>query len=307
MKLSLVVPCYNEEESITLFYDYVDKLDLSHKYELEFIFIDDGSKDNTLKKCRELSQKDVRVRYVSFSRNFGKEAALLAGLRRATGDYVVTMDVDLQHPPALLEKMLKELTQNNEYESVAAYRTSRDGESFIRSFLSKKFYSFMNMLSDVKLEKNSTDYRIMSRKFVNAVLSLAEVNRFTKGIYAWVGFETKFVSFENVEREAGTTKWSIWNLFKYSLEGLSSFSTVPLHFASIAGIICSLLAFLYILYVVGKTLIFGEPVKGYPSLICLIMLVGGFQMFCTGILGFYLSKMYREIKKRPVYIEKESK
>lgn len=302
MKLSLVVPCYNEAPCVRLFWEAVKGLAL--ECESEFVFVDDGSTDETLPICQKLAAEDNAVHYVSFSRNFGKEAALLAGLRKASGDVVVTLDVDLQHPVTLLPEMLEAL-QSGDFDCVAARRVDRASEPWLRSQCSKLFYGVMNCLSEVQMLGGETDYRMMTRRVVEAVLSLHEVNRFTKGIYAWVGFRTKWLTFSNVERSAGKTKWSFWGLVRYSIQGLSAFSVAPLHLASVTGVLSCTVALLYLLYVVFKTMIVGEPVVGYPTLTCLILFFGGFQLFCIGILGTYLAKTYLETKHRPVYLVKD--
>lgn len=302
MKLSIIVPCFNEEACVRDFWQAVRALNLPCEH--EFWFVDDGSRDRTLAICRELAAEDPAVHYISFSRNFGKEAALLAGLRHATGDLVATMDADLQDPPALLPEMIR-LIQEEHCESVATRRGTRRGEPRLRSWFARRFYWLMDSFSDVHLQEGSRDFRLMTRTFVNAVLSLTEVNRFTKGIYSWVGYDTRWLTFDNVERQAGQTKWSFWGLCRYSFEGISAFSTAPLQMASFLGIFSCLTAFVYILVIVAKTFICGETVKGYPTLICIILLLGGLQLLCMGTLGFYLAKLYREVKRRPVYLIKE--
>lgn len=300
--VSLVVPCYNEEKCIRPFYDSLKRIALPCV--LEFYFVDDGSKDGTLAECRKLAHEDPSVHYLSFSRNFGKEAGLLAGLQHAKGDFVVTMDVDLQHPPALLQEMFRAVTEED-YESAAAYRQNRRGEPVLRSWISSRFYKVLNAFAEIHLQESATDYRIMSRRFASAVLSLSEVNRFTKGIYAWVGFNTKWIPYENEERTIGESKWSLWKLVKYSFQGISSFSAMPLYLASSVGIISCVIAMMYLIYVLGKTIILGEPVAGYPTIVCLILFMGGVNLLCIGVLGFYLSKVYGEVKRRPPYLLKE--
>lgn len=302
MKLSLVTPCYNEAPCIRPFWETVRALHLP--CELEFVFVDDGSKDETLIQCRTLAKEDPAVHYLSFSRNFGKEAALLAGLRNATGDVVATLDVDLQHPVTLLPEMLREIT-SGAYDCVAARRTNREGEPWLRSQCAKLFYRVLNGISEIEVRGGETDYRMMTRQVVEAVLSLQEVNRFTKGIYAWVGFRTKWLTFENVERFAGTTKWSFFGLVRYAFQGISAFSVAPLQLASVTGALSCAAALLYLAYVVVKTLIMGEEVSGYPTQVCLILFFGGFQLFAIGILGNYLAKTYLETKRRPPYLIKE--
>ena len=302
MKLSLVTPCYNEARCVRPFWEAVRALNLP--CELEFVFVDDGSKDETLEHCRALAKEDPSVHYLSFSRNFGKEAALLAGLRQASGNVVVTLDVDLQHPVTLLPEMLQEI-KSGAYDCVAARRTNRAGEPWLRSQCAKLFYRILNNISEIEVHGGETDYRMMTRQVVEAVLSLQEVNRFTKGIYAWVGFHTKWLTFENVERFAGTTKWSFFGLVRYAFQGISAFSVAPLQLASVAGVLSCAAALFYLAYVVIKTLIMGESVSGYPTQVCLILFFGGFQLFTIGILGNYLAKIYLEAKRRPPYLIKE--
>lgn len=302
--LSIVIPCFNEEPCIAEFIQTVDSIKVN--IPLEFIFVDDGSTDKTLSILQTLSEKDTRIHFVSFSRNFGKEAALLAGLRASGGDYVVTMDVDLQDPPTLLPDMLRAV-QEEGYDSVATYRTTRTGEPPIRSFFARRFYWLMKQFSDVNLVDGARDYRLMTRQVVNAILSLTEVNRFTKGIYQWVGFKTKWIAFENVERTLGETKWSFWKLFKYSLEGIMAFSTAPLQVASLLGVLSCFGAIIAFLFVFIRAFFYGDPVSGWPSLICIIIFFSGTQLFVIGILGAYLAKTYLETKKRPVYLIKEQK
>lgn len=302
MKLSLVTPCYNEALCVRPFWEAVRALNLP--CELEFVFVDDGSKDETLEHCRALAKEDPSVHYLSFSRNFGKEAALLAGLRQASGNVVVTLDVDLQHPVTLLPEMLQEI-KSGAYDCVAARRTNRAGEPWLRSQCAKLFYRILNNISEIEVHGGETDYRMMTRQVVEAVLSLQEVNRFTKGIYAWVGFHTKWLTFENVERFAGTTKWSFFGLVRYAFQGISAFSVAPLQLASVTGVLSCAAALFYLAYVVIKTLIMGESVSGYPTQVCLILFFGGFQLFTIGILGNYLAKIYLEAKRRPPYLIKE--
>ena len=305
--LSVVVPCYNEEESVELFYRELLKHTsfLSEKdMDLELIYIDDGSQDRTAVEIKKLREKDVRVHLVSFSRNFGKEAAMYAGLENSNGDYAVIMDVDLQDPPFLLEQMVSFLEQG--YDSVATRRVSRKGEPPVRSFFARIFYRLMKKISRTEIMDGARDYRMMTRQMVDAILSMQEYNRFSKGIFGWVGFQTKWLEYENVERARGETKWSFWKLFLYSLDGITAFSTVPLMFSSVLGVLFCLLAFVMIIFIVVRKLIFGDPVSGWPSLVCIILLIGGIQFFCTGILGQYLAKTYMEVKKRPIYLVKEN-
>lgn len=307
--LTVIVPCYNEEQAIPYFYEEMGKTIevFGEKYpevEFELLFIDDGSKDNTLKVVKELREKDKRVHYVSFSRNFGKEAGIYAGLSNANGDYVVLMDADLQDPPSLLPDMFKALYEDG-YDSAATRRVTRKGEPPIRSFFARCFYKLINKLSKTEIVDGARDYRIMTRQMVDAVLSMKEYNRFTKGIYGWVGFETKWFEYENVERVAGETKWSFWKLLLYSIEGIVAFSTTPLAFAAMLGIFMTVVAFILILFIIVRTLVFGDPTSGWPSMVCIIVFVGGIQLFCMGVIGEYLAKAYLEAKGRPIYIAKE--
>ena len=305
-KISVIVPCYNEQEAIPFFYDEIVKISkiMENDAEFEYLFINDGSKDKTINVLRELAKRDERVKYVSFSKNFGKEAAMYAGLEKSSGDYIAVMDVDLQDPPELLVQMFQDL-ESGEYDCVATRRVSRKGEPPIRSLFAKLFYSMINKISKTEIVDGARDYRLMTRQMVDAILEVKEYNRFSKGIFSWVGFNTKWLEYENVERRAGETKWSFWKLFKYSLDGIVAFSTVPLSIASILGLLLCFIAFVLIIVIVVKTLAFGDPVAGYPSLMCVILFVGGVQLFCMGILGKYLSKTYLETKKRPIYLVKE--
>lgn len=305
-KISIVVPCYNEEMALPVYYKEMCKIMEEMKdEEFELIFVDDGSADYTLDIMKRLHEADERCKYLSFSRNFGKEAAIYAGLRNADGDYVAIMDVDLQDPPRLLPEMYRILEEEG-YDSVATKRSTRTGEPRIRSFLSKSFYRVINKISKTEIVNGARDYRLMKRKMVEAVLEMSEYNRFSKGIFGWVGFRTKWMEFENVERSAGETKWSTKKLFLYSLEGITGFSVAPLSLASIVGILFCGLAFFLILVIVCRTLIWGDPVSGWPSLVCIIFMVSGIQLLCTGIVGQYLSKTYLETKHRPIYILSES-
>ena len=305
-KISVIVPCYNEQEAIPFFYDEIVKISkiMENDAEFEYLFINDGSKDKTINVLRELAKRDERVKYVSFSKNFGKEAAMYAGLEKSSGDYIAVMDVDLQDPPELLVQMFQDL-ESGEYDCVATRRVSRKGEPPIRSLFAKLFYSMINKISKTEIVDGARDYRLMTRQMVDAILEVKEYNRFSKGIFSWVGFNTKWLEDENVERRAGETKWSFWKLLKYSLDGIVAFSTVPLSIASILGLLLCFIAFVLIIVIVVKTLAFGDPVAGYPSLMCVILFVGGVQLFCMGILGKYLSKTYLETKKRPIYLVKE--
>lgn len=304
--LSVIVPCYNEEESVADFYDELMKNSGFFKernLEVEILYIDDGSKDGTVAEVKKLHEKDERVRLISFSRNFGKEAGIYAGLQNAKGDYLVVMDVDLQDPPALLPEMFSYIDQG--YDSVATRRVTRKGEPIIRSFFARMFYKLMRKISSTEIVDGARDYRLMTRQVADAILSMEEYNRFTKGIYGWVGFQTKWLEFENVERKKGETKWSFWKLLKYSVEGILAFSTVPATFASVVGILFCMLAFLFIVVIIVRTAIFGDPVAGWPSLVCIISMVSGVQLFCMGMVGQYVAKTYLEVKKRPIYIVKE--
>ena len=304
--LSVVVPCYNEEESVELFYtelmQHISFLEERHM-ELELLYIDDGSRDRTAEAVKKLREKDERVHLLSFSRNFGKEAAMFAGLENANGDYVVMMDVDLQDPPSLLPEMFSYIEQG--YDSVATRRVSRKGEPPVRSFFARMFYRLMRKISKTEIMDGARDYRMMTRQMVDAILSMREYNRFTKGIFGWVGFDTKWLEYENVERARGETKWSFWKLFLYSLEGIIAFSTVPLMLASVVGVLFCIIAFVMIIFIIVRKLIFGDPVSGWPSLVCIILMTSGVQFFCTGILGQYLAKTYMEVKHRPIYLVKE--
>ena len=304
--LTVICPCYNEEESVALFYQEVIK-NASHfqtkEIEMEILYIDDGSADGTLAEIKKLREKDKRVRYVSFSRNFGKEAAMYAGLEKAKGDYVVVMDVDLQDPPSLLPEMYSYIEEG--YDSVATRRVSRKGEPPVRSFFARMFYKLMKKISRTEIMDGARDYRLMTRQMVNAILSMKEYNRFTKGIYGWVGFRTKWLEYENVERAKGETKWNFWKLLVYSIEGITAFSTVPLSIAAFVGILFCVMAFLMIIFIIVRWLRFRDPVAGWPSLVCIILMTSGVQFFCTGILGQYLAKTYQEVKNRPIYLTKE--
>lgn len=305
---SCIVPCFNEEEVIPLYYEEMQKVRKQEegKIDFEIIFIDDGSKDKTLEVIKKLSEQDECIHYVSFSRNFGKEAAMYAGFEHANGEYVVTMDVDLQDPPHLIPEMIRSIEEEG-YDSVATRRVTRKGEPPIRSFFARRFYGLINKISDADIVDGARDFRMMKRDMVNAILSMPEYNRFTKGIFGWVGFKTKWIEFENVERAAGETKWSFWKLFRYALEGIIAFSTVPLTIVSLIGVIVCIIAFLFLLFVVIRAAIFGDPVAGWPSLICVISFISGIQLLGIGVVGMYLSKTYLETKKRPIYIKKESK
>ena len=305
-KISVIVPCYNEEEVLPLFYAEMARVaGQMEEYAFEFLFVDDGSRDGTMRVLRQLAQSDDRVKFVSFSRNFGKEAAMYAGFSYASGDYAAVMDADLQDPPALLPEMMRAIKEEG-YDSVATRRVTRKGEPPIRSFFARCFYRLMRRISKTEIVDGARDYRLMTRQFVDSLLELGEYNRFSKGLYGWVGYKTKWLEFENVERAAGETKWSFWKLLLYSIEGIVAFSAAPLAIAAVSGIICCVLAFFFILFIVARTLLFGDPVAGWPSLVCIILLIGGLQLLSIGILGEYLAKTYLEVKKRPIFICKES-
>ena len=304
--LSIIVPCYNEEETVEPFYDEIKKLDSFFELEnlqIEIIYIDDGSKDKTLEKIKGLNLRDSRVRAVSFSRNFGKEAGIYAGLEHAKGDLVVLMDVDLQDPPHLLPEMYSYIKEG--FDSVATRRVSRKGEPVIRSFFARAFYKILHKISKTEIVDGARDYRLMTRQVADAILSLGEYNRFTKGIFGWVGYQTKWIEYENIERTRGETKWSFWKLFLYSLDGIMAFSTAPLAISSFMGMLFCVMAFLLIIVTIVRKALYGDPVSGWPSLVCIISLVSGVQLFCVGILGQYMSKTYMEVKKRPIYLVKE--
>lgn len=303
--LSVIVPCFNEAQALPLFMKELSAVCQQMKeVEFEIICIDDGSKDQTLLRIREFAKKDPAVKYISFSRNFGKESAIYAGLNKACGDYVVIIDADMQDPPNLLPEMYQQVA-SGEYDSIATRRVTRKGEPILRSFFARCFYKLMNKISRTEIVDGARDYRLMNRKFVNAILSMKEYNRFSKGLFGWVGFRTKWIEFENIERVAGETKWSFWSLFKYSIEGIVSFSTMPLVIASFVGLAFCLLAFAFLIFIIVRKLIMGDPVAGWASSICIILFLGGIQMFTLGIIGQYMSKMYSEIKNRPIYIIKE--
>ena len=298
--LDIVVPCYNEEEMLQIFYKEVS--DNLKNIKWNIIFVNDGSNDNTLEVIKELKNSYDNVKYISFSRNFGKESAIYAGLDYSTEDYVVLMDADLQDPPSLIPKMMEYI---KEYDIVGTRRVTRKGEPFIRSFFARLFYKIANKITKIELVDGARDFRLMKREVVNAILDLKEYNRFSKGIFQWVGFKTKWLEYENIERQKGESSWSFWELFKYSIEGIVSFTTAPLHIATITGIFFSIIAFLAIIVIVIKTLLFGEHVEGWPSTVSIILFLSGIQLFAAGIIGEYLAKIYLESKKRPIYIIKE--
>jgi len=305
-KISIVVPCFNEQEVLPMFYEELNKVMAKlENVQLELVLVNDGSRDNTLNVFKELAAQDERVRYISFSKNFGKEAAMFAGLEASTGDYVAIMDADLQDPPKLLIEMYN-ILENSDYDCVGTRRVTRKGEPKIRSFFAKLFYKLMRKISKMDIVDGARDFRLMTRQMTDAILSMKEYNRFSKGIFTWVGFKTKWLEYENIERAAGKTKWSFWKLFIYSLDGITAFSTFPLVIAGVLGMIFCIVAFIMILFIIGKTIFFGDPVSGWPSTICVILFVGGIQLFCTGIIGQYMSKTYLEVKSRPIYIVKET-
>ena len=304
--ISIVVPCYNEQESLPYFYDEIKKIEKEMNYvDFEYIFVNDGSKDNTLNVVRDLARNDKKVRYISFSRNFGKEAAMIAGLEYSKGDYITVMDADLQDPPKMLIEMYNGITEEG-YDCVGTRRTTRKGEPRIRSWFARRFYKLINKMSNVEMVDGARDFRLMTRQMVDSIISLKEYNRYSKGLFSFVGFNTKWLEYENVERVAGTTKWSFWKLLIYAFEGIIAFSTTPLVIAAVVGILFFIISFIMILVIIIKTLAFGDPVNGWPSLVCIIFFVSGVQLFCLGIIGAYLSKTYLETKKRPIYIVKET-
>lgn len=304
-KISIIVPCYNEEEVLEIFYNKITEISEGINADFEYIFVNDGSKDKTLDIVKKYSKKDSRVRYISFSRNFGKEAAMYAGLNASTGDYVAIMDADLQDPPELLNEMYETLLKK-EYDCVATKRKTRKGENPVISFFSRLFYKIINKMTKTEIVDGARDYRLMTRQMVNAILQVTEYNRFSKGIFSWVGFNTKWIAYDNVERAAGKTKWNFGKLFIYALDGITAFSTVPLIVSTLAGILFCFIAFIMIIAIIIKTCAYGDPVSGWPSLVCIILFVSGIQLFCLGIMGQYMSKEYMEIKRRPIYIVKET-
>ena len=304
-KISIIVPCYNEEESLPLFYREASDVMSRMGTEYELLFVNDGSKDQTLPILKDLAASDPHVFYLSFSRNFGKEAAMYAGFQNCTGDYVAVMDADLQDPPSLLPEMM-EILRTQEYDSVATRRKSRDGEPPVRSWFARKYYKVINRISDADVQDGARDFRLMKRKMVNAILAMGEYNRFSKGIFGWIGFRTYWLSYENIERVAGQTKWSFWKLFKYGTDGIINFSSTPLAVASWFGVFSTLIAFILLIVIIIRKLVFGDPVAGWASTICVIIFIGGIQMLFLGIIGQYIAKIYLETKNRPVYIISES-
>ena len=304
MKISIVIPCYNEQEAIPYFYREINKISKKLKEDFEFIFVNDGSKDNTLITIKRLSNKDKRIKYIDLSRNFGKEAAMLAGLEYSKGDLVAIMDADLQDPPELLPKMIYYIKKG--YDSVGTRRVTRKGEPPIRSFFARLFYKIINKMSKIEMVDGARDYRLMTRQMVNSIISLKEYNRYSKGLFSFVGFKTKWIEFENVNRVAGETKWNFLKLFLYAIEGIVGYSTLPLTLAAVFGVLFCFISMILIIFIIIRTLVWGDPVAGWPSLVCIMFMIGGIQLFCTGIIGIYLSKTYLETKKRPIYIIKES-
>ena len=305
-KLTVVVPCYNEEKALPFFIEEMSVQSKNIQYEIEYLFVNDGSKDKTFNVLLDLKQKydHMKIHIINFSRNFGKEAGMLAGLKNSTGDLVVIMDADMQDPPFLLPKMI-DLVENNDVDSVATYRVTRKGEPPIRSFFARKFYSIINRISEIDIVDGSRDYRLMTRRMVDAILEMSEYHRFSKGIFVWVGFSTKYLEYENVERIAGETKWSFWKLLMYAIEGIVAFTTVPLRISTFVGLFMSMVTLAYMVFVFVKALLFGDPVAGYPSMMVVILFLGGAQLLSLGVLGEYLSKTYMEVKKRPHYIIKD--
>ena len=308
-KITVIVPCYNEEETIPYFVDAIEKVyeNMHEKYniQMEYLFVDDGSKDKTLKVLEEFAEKNPRVSYITFSRNFGKEAAMYAGLDNSDADYTVIIDADLQDPPELIEEMYSILKTEEKYDCVASRRFTRTGEPPVRSWFAKMFYRIMGKISRTEIVDGARDFRMMSRRMVDAIMSLSECNRFSKGIFSWVGFETKWLEFENRERVGGQTKWSFWSLLIYAIDGVVAFSTAPLAISSIIGIIFCILSFIGVCFVFVRAMIFGDKVAGWPSLACIMCFIAGIQLFCNGISGIYLSKTYTETKNRPQYIAKK--
>lgn len=301
--LSVVVPCFNEEESVRIFLDEIEKELKDQNFEI--IFINDGSSDNTLSTIKYLAKNNPNINYISFSRNFGKESAIYAGLENARGDLIAVMDADLQHPPTLLGEMIKAITEEG-YDIAAARRVSRKGEPKIKSFFSRRYYSFFNRISKIEIVEGATDYRVMTRQVRDAILELEEYNRFSKGLFQWVGFDTKWIDYENIERAAGETTWSLLGLFRYSMEGIIAFSTMPLTVSILLGTLISIIAFLYMIFIIAKYLLYSDPVQGFATIMCAILLLGGIQLLSIGTLGKYLEKTYFETKNRPIYIVKET-
>ncbi|MBQ2897222.1 MAG: glycosyltransferase family 2 protein [Clostridia bacterium] len=305
MKISLIVPCYNEQEALPLFFDEVTKVMKSLSCDYEILFINDGSKDNTLNLLKDFAKCDNHITYISFARNFGKEAAMYAGFCNVSGDYVTVIDADMQHPPSLIPKMLS-ILQNKEYDSVAARRNTREGEPRLRSLFAKLFYKIINKISDADVVGGATDFRLMKRKMVDAIVAMSEYNRFSKGIFGWIGFKTYWLPYENIERIAGQTKWNFWNLFKYSIDGIVNFSQMPLSIASLLGVSITGISFLFVAFIIIRKLIWGDPVTGWASTMSVLLFIGGMILLCLGIIGQYIAKIYLEVKNRPHYIISES-
>lgn len=308
-KISIIVPCYNEEKAIPLFYNETERVikeDFSKSnIKFEYIFINDGSTDNTLHEIKELHKKDKKIRYISFSRNFGKEAAMFAGLEAADGDYITVMDADLQDPPSLLKQMYDTIKEDG-YDCVATRRVTRKGEPPIRSFFSRLFYKLINKITDFEMVNGARDYRLMTKQVKDAIIKMKEYNRFSKGLTSFVGFDTKWIEYENVKRVASESKWSFWKLFKYALEGITAFSTAPLALSSILGLLFTIISVIFILIIIIKTLVFGDPTSGWPSMVCIMLFMGGIQLLSLGVIGQYLAKTYLEVKNRPLYFIKET-
>ena len=306
-KISIIIPCYNEEETIPYFYKEITNITKKLKYDFEFIFINDGSIDNTKEIIKKYVHKDKRVKYIDFSRNFGKEAAMYAGLELSCGDYVTIMDADLQDPPTMIPEMISILeNKKDNFDCVALRRVNRKGEPRIRSFFARKFYKIINKLSKIEMVDGARDFRLMTRQMVNSILELKEYNRYSKGLFSFVGYNTKWLEYENTKRVAGESKWSFWKLFKYAIEGIIAFSTTPLVISAFMGILFCLIAFIIIVIIIVRTLVFGDPTSGWPSLVCIIFFVSGIQLFSIGIIGEYLAKTYLETKHRPIYIIKDT-
>ncbi len=308
-KISIIVPCYNEEKAIPLFYNEMERVikeDFAkNNVKFEYIFVNDGSSDSTLHEIKELHKKDKKIRYISFSRNFGKEAAMLAGLEAAEGDYITLMDADLQDPPSLLKQMYDTIKEEG-YDCVATRRVTRKGEPPIRSFFSRLFYKLINKIIDFEMVNGARDYRLMTKQVRDAIITMKEYNRFSKGLTSFVGFDTKWIEYENVKRVAGKTKWSFWKLFKYALEGITAFSTAPLAISSILGLLFTIISVIFIFIIIIKTLVFGDPTSGWPSMVCIMLFMGGIQLLSLGVIGQYLAKTYLEVKNRPIYFVKET-
>ena len=303
--LSIIVPCYNEQEALPLFYDEISKVLKKLKENYELILVNDGSSDNTLEVMKKLSKKDKNVSYISFSRNFGKESAMYAGICNAHGDYVGFIDADLQHPPILIKDMMEHL-RSGKYDCASCRRVNRTGDSKIRTWFARMFYKIINSISESHMVDGAGDYRIMTRDMADAIISMSEYNRFSKGIFAWVGFNTYWIEYENVERVAGKTSWSFWGLVRYAIDGIVNFSNAPLNFVTVCGLVTTILAFIYLLFIIIKYALFGDPVQGWPTLASLMLIIGGIQMFALGIIGQYIGKTYMEVKRRPHYIISET-